>query len=194
MDQNNWSCVLSVPSMDMTQGGLSRAVEGLYASLQLLGQREASLWYGRSANPIPLSDGETRMLTLRQLCEHGFRRISPHAIVHDNGIWKPWNLCVSHLALSRGAKLVVSTHGMLSPWALSDRKWKKRVAWLTYQKRILRSASLIFATSEIEVEWIRQCGIDVPIALIPNGIDVPDAFRISVRVRREYHRLPLGLR
>ena len=143
--------------------------------------RRFSFWDSeRRASGMVVRRTRFRCLTVRPECyrsdnsEHGLRRISRHAIVHDNGIWMPWNLCVSQLALSRSAKLVVSTHGMLSPWALSNRKWKKRVAWLTYQKRILRSASLIFATSEIEVEWIRQCGIDVPIALIPNGIDVPD--------------------
>ena len=80
-------------------------------------------------------------------------------------------LCISQLALSRGAKLVVSTHGMLSPWALSDRKWKKRVA-LTYQKRIFGAPR---SSRRQRRGRDRQCGIDVPIALIPNGIDVPDA-------------------
>ena len=63
---------------------------------------------------------------------------------------------------------------MLEPWAMSFRAWKKKLAWSLYQKRDLESAALLVATSAQEAESIRKVGLRQPIAVIPNGIDLPE--------------------
>jgi glycosyltransferase involved in cell wall biosynthesis len=75
--------------------------------------------------------------------------------------------------------LVISTRGMLSGWALDQKRRKKQVAWRLYQRRDLRSAHLLHATSATEVEDIRQAGLRQPVAVIPNGVEVPGPFRSS---------------
>src|SRR5262245_41166678 len=35
---------------------------------------------------------------------------------------------------------VVTVHGMLEPWAFAHKRWKKRLAWLVYQKAWLNRA------------------------------------------------------
>ena len=47
-------------------------------------------------------------------------------ILHDNGIWLPHNHRLAMLAEKRGIPRVVSTRGMLEPWALSHKRLKKR--------------------------------------------------------------------
>ncbi len=64
---------------------------------------------------------------------------------------------------------------MLESWALSFRSFKKKIAWSLYQERDLKSASLFFATSQAEAESIRRLGFSQPIAVIPNGVDMPEA-------------------
>lgn len=94
-------------------------------------------------------------------------------IIHDHGLWLPSNHAVARVARSLGVPLLIQVHGMLAPWALIYRAWKKRLAWAIYQRRDLKIASLFIATSEQEAEAIRRSGMRQPIAIIPLGIHLP---------------------
>jgi glycosyltransferase involved in cell wall biosynthesis len=62
---------------------------------------------------------------------------------------------------------------MLEPWAINNSKWKKKLAWALYQKRDLRRATAFHATAHSEAESIRRLGFKQPIAVIPNGVELP---------------------
>ena len=95
-------------------------------------------------------------------------------VVHVHGLW---NL-VSHAGVTfarrRRLPLVVSPHGMTTPWALGHHAWRKRLAWRMYQWRDLRSADLLHATALSEVEDLRKLGLRQPIAIIPVGVEMVD--------------------
>ena len=57
---------------------------------------------------------------------------------------------------------------------MSHKAWKKRLAWNLYQRRDLESAAVLHATAEQEAESFRQLGLRPPIAIIPNGTDLPE--------------------
>ncbi len=94
-------------------------------------------------------------------------------IIHDNGIWLPYNRAVRDYARKADIPRVVSTRGMLEPWALNYKKLKKKVAWRVYQKRDLQSAALLHATATEEAKNLRELGLKSPIVVAPNGVDVP---------------------
>lgn len=96
------------------------------------------------------------------------------AIVHDHGIWLPANQIVARLARANKLLRVVHTRGMLEPWAMSYRSYKRKLSWLAYQRKDLASAALLFATAESEADAIRNLGFKQPIAVIPNGVELPD--------------------
>jgi glycosyltransferase involved in cell wall biosynthesis len=100
-------------------------------------------------------------------------RAGSGVVVHDNGIWTPFHLHVASAARRTGTPRVVSPRGALSPWALKQKFVKKRVAWLIYQQRTLADATALHATSDLEADEIRSLGFTQPIAVIPNGIDIP---------------------
>lgn len=79
-----------------------------------------------------------------------------------------------------------STRGMLEPWALAHKRWKKRMAWPLYQRADLAKAAVLHATSEAEAVSIRRAGLRVPVAVIPNGVDVPE--NLPERNRGEVRR------
>ena len=95
------------------------------------------------------------------------------SIIHDHGIWLPSNHVAAHVAARLSVPRVVSPRGMLSRWALDHRGWKKRLAWRLYQRADLESASAFHATAEKEAEEIRALGFTQPIAVIPNGVEIP---------------------
>jgi glycosyltransferase involved in cell wall biosynthesis len=62
---------------------------------------------------------------------------------------------------------------MLTSWALQHKGWKKRIAWIIYQRRDLRTAQVLHATSPAEVQDFRNAGLTQPVAMIPNGVEIP---------------------
>ena len=95
-------------------------------------------------------------------------------VLHDNGIWLPHNHRLSVLAEKRGIPRVVSIRGMLEPWARSHKRLKKDVAWWLYQRRDLQLAGRHIASSAVELQNVQRLKLGVPIATIPNGVDVPE--------------------
>ncbi len=94
-------------------------------------------------------------------------------IVHIHALWSPWLSKVYRWAKSIDAKVVWSPHGMLTPWALGQRKWKKRLALALYQFWGLRGADLIHVTAESEVEDMRRLGLKNKVVIVPLGVHVP---------------------
>ncbi len=80
---------------------------------------------------------------------------------------------------------------MLGDWALGHGKWKKKLAWLLYQRTDLRNAAGFHATSDQEAEEIRKLGFTQPIAVVPNGITLPA--HLPARSKREGKRVALFL-
>jgi glycosyltransferase involved in cell wall biosynthesis len=95
-------------------------------------------------------------------------------ILHDNGIWLLHNHRLAVLAQRFGIPRMVSTRGMLEPWALRHKGIKKKMAWWLYQRRDLKGARCLIATGEAEAANLRRFGLRVPIATVPNGVDVPE--------------------
>jgi len=94
-------------------------------------------------------------------------------VIHAHGLWQAPGLYAAAAAGRARKPLVISPRGMLSPVALSFSKTRKRVAWWLWQQRALRQAACLHATSEAEYRDIRRLGFTNPVALIPNGIDLP---------------------
>jgi glycosyltransferase involved in cell wall biosynthesis len=95
-------------------------------------------------------------------------------VVHDHGIWLAPNLSAATVARRTGKPFVCSPRGMLSAAALAFSRRKKRLVWMLGQKAALAGAACLHATSEGERAEIRSCGLAAPVAVIPNGVDLPD--------------------
>lgn len=96
-------------------------------------------------------------------------------LVHIHGTWTPILALASYLASTKGIPVVVSPHGCLEPWALQHRAWKKKLALALYQKHVFTKASMMVATAKQELESIRRLGVERPVSVIPNGVDIPTA-------------------
>jgi len=93
-------------------------------------------------------------------------------LLHVHGLWMyPSIACC---LWSRGHRpYIVSPHGMLDPWALRNSAWKKKIAGWLYENRHLRGARCFHALCEAEAAAIREYGLRNPVAVIPNGVDLP---------------------
>lgn len=107
-------------------------------------------------------------------------------VVHAHGLWMMPNIYRSPDSL-----FVIAPHGMLTPVALSFSPWKKWLFQRLFQDRAFAAASLFHATAESEYENIRAVGLTQPVAIIPNGIDVP-AMPVPIARSSEKTLLSLG--
>ena len=96
-------------------------------------------------------------------------------IVHGHGLWMFPNLYARQGALAAGRPLVISPRGMLDDWSLRRSRGRKGVAWRLFEADNLAAAKLLHATSDAEARAIRKAGCRQPIAVVPNGVDVPAA-------------------
>jgi glycosyltransferase involved in cell wall biosynthesis len=94
-----------------------------------------------------------------------------NVLLHDHGLWQPFNAATAGFASSHGIPYVISTHGMLEPWALGHRGARKQWARRLYQDRLLHRAHCLMTTSVTEFEHLRQLGFKGPMAVIPIGIE-----------------------
>ena len=95
-------------------------------------------------------------------------------LFHGNGLWQEAVHVMVKNALKRNISYIISPHGMLEPWSLSQGKLKKQVALKLFQYNDIAKAACIHATAPMEVKSIRALGFKNPIAMIPNGIDMND--------------------
>lgn len=94
-------------------------------------------------------------------------------IIHNHGMWQMNSVYPGQLVPKGKAKLVVSPRGAFSAWAMNNGSWVKRLFWPLVQRPALVRAACFHATAETEYQEIRQLGFAQPVAIIPNGIDMP---------------------
>jgi len=120
---------------------------------------------------LPPTSAVQRMIGTESEALH---RFGDTDLLHDNGIWLPHNHRLAALAERSGILRVVSPRGMLEPWALQHKRLKKDVAWWLYQRRDLKQARCHVTTSAGEAKNLECLGLGVPVATVPNGVDVPE--------------------
>ena len=106
-------------------GGPAFSVSRLATALAEAGA-EVGLWASdQSAAMTPLLSAKSSVQRLTGTEADALRSFGKVDVLHDNGIWLPHNHRLAELAMKRGIPRVVSTRGMLEPWAMNHKRWKK---------------------------------------------------------------------
>jgi glycosyltransferase involved in cell wall biosynthesis len=145
-----------------SKGGVSVYVEKLYEALAKEGVSSSLVTYKNSINTRIIRD----MLVLKSI------------VIHVNGLWTPFLHKMTRLAISESVPILLTTHGMLDPWALSHKYLKKKIAWYAYQKNDISSVDIIHTTSLVESNNVRDIGIKIPLVMIPNAVNMHSKNRI----------------
>jgi glycosyltransferase involved in cell wall biosynthesis len=94
-------------------------------------------------------------------------------VIHGHGLWLMPNIYPEWAARRAKKPLIISPRGMLGGAALRFSSLRKQVFWRALQASAVRGAKCLHATSRQEHDDIREFGLRHPIAIIPNGIDIP---------------------
>jgi glycosyltransferase involved in cell wall biosynthesis len=110
-------------------------------------------------------------------------------LCHIHGLWNVPEWSAARLARRHGVPYVISPRGMLLPAALRRGRWRKRVAYDLVERRNLHHAAFLHATSADEAADLRQHAANIPIVVVPNGVNV-DAARTALPTFRPRLGIP----
>jgi glycosyltransferase involved in cell wall biosynthesis len=160
-------------------GGPAFSVSRLAIALAQAGV-EVGLWAAdQSAATTPLIPAKSSVHQIIGSETEALEKFGKADVLHDNGIWLRHHRRLAKLAEARGIPRVVSTRGMLEPWAMKHKGAKKTLAWWLYQRRDLQRAHCHHTTAEIEAQNVQRMGLGVPVRMISNGLDLPEALTIK---------------
>ena len=178
------TAVQVVAGLDAQDGGPAYSVPRLTAALEKCGLHQTILAVGNSASTANsaiqfyaqdfANVPGLQSLRLSAALKRALDSRTPTAdLIHAHGLWLMPNVYAGWASQTANKPLVVSPRGMLAPAALKFSRGKKRLFWHLLQRRAYALAALWHATSSEEAQDIRNFGVRAPIAVIPNGIDLP---------------------
>lgn len=173
-------CVLS--GITRNAGGLFYAVSSLYKGLtqqgvvvSVVGRADVSLQRDlKTWGPVPVLSYKAygplgSSIKLRRLLKN-----SDAELVHQHGLWMDDQWAALQWQKQTRKPVLISSHGMLDPWAVKNSAWKKKLIGRLFANESLCKAFCIHALCRSEAGSIRAYGQKNPIAVIPNGIDLPE--------------------
>lgn len=106
----------------------------------------------------------------RWLIAHSHR----YDLVQTNAIFSLTNLPAYLTCRWQNVPYVIIPRGMLEPWAMSYKAWKKKVYYTLLEQPALQSASAIQMLASSEAEQIKLLQLKSPVVISPNGIHRQD--------------------
>jgi glycosyltransferase involved in cell wall biosynthesis len=107
-----------------------------------------------------------------------FNHVVDYDLVHTNTVFSPLVLLTHWICNLRKVPYMMTPHGMLEPWALSYKAWKKRFYYALFEKPVLRQTSAIHVLANSEADNLKSLGFQQAV-VVPNGIH-----------RQEFETLP----
>ena len=180
---SRWTAVLS--HTDPRYGGLSSAVPRLSQSLASEGidvSLSAFCVPSEHFRPAGFDDehlhfwpvSRSPWITSSTLRDQFTATVQAVDGVHIHGLWEASTAMAGQAAKKLHKPYLLSAHGMLEPWALANKKWKKWIYGELVEKAVVARASCLHALTRAEAAQYRNFGAHGPIAVVPNAVDVPD--------------------
>lgn len=103
-----------------------------------------------------------------------YRHVPDYDLVHVHGLFAYTTLPACAAARRFGKPYVITPHGMLDPWCLSHKWWKKLPYYNLLERRNLRHATAVHVTSAFEAEGMANLGFNAKTHVIPLNVDLPE--------------------
>lgn len=165
-----------ITSISLKGGGPSRSVPMLVKGLAELGVDITLMTYWSDDMNTHALDGTSAKL---KVLRPDFSRSQMEEyiisekfdVIQLQSMWDLRYHIVAKIARKHRIPYIITPRGMLEPWCLSQKKWKKKLAMALYQMKDIKRSACVFTTAEMEALHVRDLGVDVPMVVLPNGIE-----------------------
>jgi len=124
--------------------------------------------------PLARTGGRWDSPLLRQALQAG---IASYDLVHIHGLWHRPGWDAGRAARVAGVPYVISPRGMLEQDAVAIRRFRKVIAFSLIERRNLRFAAALHATSDTEVSTLERRRLGPTVFLAPNGVNLEPVAR-----------------
>lgn len=159
-----------VPSVDAADGGTRTAVLNVCARLGPAAGVEAEIattaTTGALRQPRTVSEAvrvwafartNSRVWKYSRGLDQWLRlHVADYGVVHAHAVFTYSTWSARRAAQHAGVPLVISPHGMLSPYSLQRKRLRKWACWHLLEQRNLRAAACLHATTPAEEEELRH--------------------------------------
>jgi len=117
---------------------------------------------------------------------------SHYDILHLHGCWRISSYLVVRQAIKNNTRIVISPHGQLNPWVMSDAYWNEKLPKrILFQKRIIQRAYAVIIQGKIEQECFAKLGWNPRTVIIPNALFTHSLSRkeMATKVFQTYRRV-----
>lgn len=172
--------------------GPTYSVARLADELCKLGEDASVLTLGKAPTewphtaPLKIHDGVMELKTgISVSLMREIRELSRNpGILHGHSIWRLANLFPIMVNKNAPTRIICSPRGTLSSWSMQYKTIMKQPFWKLLQKPALQRCHCYHATSPDEYEDTRRVGLTAPVAIIPNGVDIPQLPNDVQKVKR----------
>jgi glycosyltransferase involved in cell wall biosynthesis len=91
-------------------------------------------------------------------------------LIHLHGVWDPLIKAAGTIARKIGKPYVITLHGMLDPWAMSQNGWKKRAALALGYRKMLNGSAFLHYGNPDELALVAPLRLTARPRIIGNGI------------------------
>lgn len=176
-----------VPGINLEQGGVVRAILDWCSVFARRGHRVTLLTYqgkdippewfaGGSGLPTAILLNEPAAVHRNLLAPAAIRKaqasIAAADVLHLHAPWLNGNLQMAKLARKHRVPYVVTIHGMLDDWSMSQRTLKKRIYLLLLGRRFLDRAACVHCTAQAELDQAKKWFGNPRTAVLPYIVDL----------------------
>jgi len=102
-----------------------------------------------------------------------YKHVSEYSLVHTHTVFSPLVSCCHWICRSKKVPYIITPHGMLEPWAIGYKSYKKRVYFNLIEISNLSNSAFIQGTASTESDNIADLCFNLNIVFVPNGIKGP---------------------
>lgn len=181
--------LMVIPYLGVTYGGTSKIVQELIEGIAKLDIKikvdlittnannfekldvPLNIWINKNNYRVQYFDCWYRsdLIISLSLQKWLFKHVVDYSIIHTHTVFAPLISFTHWLCRFRDIPYIATPHGMLEPWALSHKAWKKQFYYDLLEKPSLQKAGAIQGTASSEAGNVKSLGFKNTI-FVPNGI------------------------
>ena len=118
-----------------------------------------------------------------------YKLIKIHDIIHFYGVWSLNHIKTVLYSIILRKKIIITPMGSFEPWSMSQKKIKKKFAFMLYQKFLLKKVNLVHCTSKNEQDNLKKLVKNIKTILIPHASEGTSYEKKNININKKIKKM-----